>query len=305
MKVKFLALTALAGAMVFTSCNVEDEIQENTAVLFTAGIDQAAAVGGMRASGTAWSGGDAIGIFMMDGATPIASNRQYTTVGNGTFTPATGSELYYPTDDSPVNFIAYYPYMDGAALDTPIDITIGDQSQQPSFDLLWTMADNGGAGYSKASHETTPVALTFDHKLAKLVMNCKADASVSASLDGMTVTIKGMNTKNTFNLQTGAFGVAGTEAAISPNKWDSPVATYAATYDAIILPGSYADGDVTVEFTLASTGDIFIWDVGATSFDGANEYTYAVTLTRMGVQVTGTINSWTTEGNDRGNVVAE
>jgi hypothetical protein len=48
---------------------------------------------------------------------------------------------------------------------------------------------------------------------------------------------------------------------------------------------------VTVEFTVG--GETFTWKVDATTFGSGNEYTYAVTLTRTGVNVTGTIKPWT------------
>ena len=299
-KRRILLAAALMGAVAFTSCNVNDEISDNVAVSFTAGIDQAAAVDGTRAAGTTW-GNDAIGIFMMNGATTEAVNMQYTTTGSSSFTVAAGNEMYYPMDGSTVNFIAYYPYASGTALATPLGVTIGTSqtaASQPAFDLLWAKADNGGSGYNKVSHKTTPVALTFVHKLAKIVMNCTADPSVGSALTGMTVTIKGMNTENTFNLSTGTLGNSpDTPLPITPRT-----VTDGSVYDAIIMPDSYAAEDnITVEFTVS--GETFTWDVGATNFDGGNEYSYDVILTRTGVSVTGTISPWIP--NDMGGVDAE
>ena len=128
--------------------------------------------------------------------------------------------------------------------------------------------------------------MAFSHKLSKIVMNTTADANVGTALTGMTVKIKGMNTQNTFDLATGQLGATpGTVADITPHA-----VTDGEVYDAIIMPGSYGAGTVTVEFTVG--GEIFTWSVDATSFDIGNEYIYDVKLTRTGVQIIGTIKSW-------------
>lgn len=64
-----------------------------------------------------------------------------------------------------------------------------------------------------------------------------------ADLVGMKVTVKGMNTTNTFDLSTSRLGdTPDTEADITPRT-----ITDGEAYDAIILPGSYGTGEVTVE----------------------------------------------------------
>lgn len=312
MKSNFLATAILICAAVFTSCNVNDDIEDGDqpqAVCFTASIDNQAVQDGApqtKAEGTTW-GNDVIGVFMVSngGVTTVhESNIQFTTPGTGTFTAVAGSEIYYPMDGSAVDFIAYYPYEGGKAIGDAISVDVsGTQTaaSQAGIDLLWGKADGaGGAGYTKTN--TGPVALTFSHKLAKLVMNVKADPSVGGTLDGMTVSIAGMNTKNTLALATGALGAPGTPAAITPNKITT-AAGFAASYDAIILPHNYAASAVMVTFTVG--GETFTWTLTAAdaAFNGGNEYTYAVTLTRTGVTVIGTITPWTPI--DRGLVEAE
>jgi hypothetical protein len=307
--------TALLGMVAFSACNVNDEIEDNNqpqAVSFSAGIaGQAVQNGGptTKAAGTVWASGDAIGIFMMsNGTTTIAEqaeNKQYTTTGGSTFSAVAGDEIYYPMDGSKVDFIAYYPYASGKTLGSSISVDVsGAQtaSSQADIDLLWAKANGtGGSGYDKVTHATTPVALAFNHKLAKMVINVKAGAAVNTPLTGMTVTIKGMNTKNTFKLSDGTLGTPNTPAAITP-RVITTASGFNASYDAIILPYVYSsNGDVTVDFTVG--GETFTWEVDATTFAPGNEYTYAVTLTRTGVAVTGTINPWMP--NDRGGVTAE
>lgn len=289
---------ALAGVMMLGACSVNDDIneRENQSVRFTAGIGETAtplAASYTRAAGTTWASNDAIGIFMMQSGTALAANKQYSVsdISTGALNPELGHEMYYPMDDIPVDFIAYYPYEPGATLATPINVKIGEQTDQPSFDLLYS---NNGTG-SKTT--TAPVNLEFEHKLAKIVMNTTADANVGTAITGMVVKITGMNTKNTFDLTTGSLGATpDTPLSITPQTL-----TDGSSYDAIIMPGSYAAGAVTVDFTVG--GETFTWTLPTTEFKGGNEYTYDVTLKRTGVEVTGTITPWTSK--NEGPVTAE
>lgn len=298
-----MTMCALASAVCLVSCSNDDEMNVNNdgQVRFTATIGDEAVVAtpGTRASGTTWGPSDDIGIFMVHhGTENIAeksSNRQFRiTTGKGNFSPVMGQEIYYPMDNSAVDFISYYPYTDGAALDKPFTVTIGTtqtDASQPGFDLMWAKATNdGGKGYSKEQDAT--VAFTFGHCLSKLTMNCTLDASVgAANLDGAKVTIHGMNTASTFDLKTGKQnGTPGTSADITPRKLATPAANFDATYDAIILPADYSAGAVTVDFEINS--EIYTWNVDAMTFEAGNEYIYEVKITRSGVKATGTIKEW-------------
>lgn len=298
-----MTMCALASAVCLVSCSNDDEMNVNNdgQARFTAAIGNEAVVAtpGTRASGTTWGPNDDIGIFMVNhGTENIAekcSNRQFrTTPGNGNFSPVMGQEIYYPMDNSAVDFISYYPYTDGAALDIPFPVTIGTaqtDATQPGFDLMWAKATNdGGKGYHKEPNTT--VAFTFGHCLSKLTMNCTLDASVgAANLDGAKVTIHGMNTVSTFDLKTGKQnGTPESPADITPRKLAIPTANFDATYDAIILPTGYSAGAVTVDFEINS--EIYTWNVKAMTFEAGNEYIYEVKITRTGVKATGTIVEW-------------
>ena len=295
----FFLLAALCGGM-FTSCTNDDIVTDDGQVRFTAGINQAVPnTASTRAAGDAWAAGDAIGVFMVGhGGTTISegveNNKFVTTTGSTAFSAVAGNEVYYPMDGSTVDFIAYYPHRTGATLTTDIDVTIGNQGNQPSFDLVWATVNNSGAGFSKLV--SGAVALPFEHKLSKLVLNCKPGDGVTATdlTTGMTVSIKGMNTTNTFKLGTGTLGTAGTEANITPRKLAQVPqgGAYSVSYDAIIMPGSYAAGKVQVVFTIGT--DDFTWTADAVEFLGGNEYIYDVTITRTGVTMTGNIQAWTT-----------
>ena len=315
LKKTILLMTTLAAAALITSCtNDNDETTANDgAVRFTAGIGrEAVATPQTRAAGTTWGAGDEIGVFMLDhGSNPFgadAKNKQYVTdKGDGAFTPAVGHEIYYPMDNNhAVDFIAYYPYRDDATLMNPVELGIATtqtDATQAATDLMWAKADNNGSGYTKGRNTT--VALTFGHCLAKLTMNCKVDASVGAPevLDDGTVTIHGMTTRMRFAFASGTVRVMPNSFAdITPRKAATVPAGFHATYDAIILPDAYADGQVTVDFTTAG-GETFTWNVGAITLEPGHEYIYEVTITRTKVVANCTIKPWDTE--NKGPVTAE
>lgn len=300
-------LSALA-ALCLTSCNNDDEVSVNDgAVRFTASIGkEAVATPQSRAAGTEWHIGDEIGISMVvSGTTDIAEgaeNRQYTTAtGTGAFTAVMDNEIFYPMNNgTAVDFIAYYPYADGASFfkDLKVEIATNQTDEtQRATDLMWAKADNGDKGYTKG--ENLKPELNFGHCLSKLTMNCTVDASVgdASLLADAKVTIKGMNTVNTFDLRTATLGATGTTVAdIAPRRLSTATAGYHGTYDAIILPGTYAGNALKVEFTI--NGETFVWDVEAVEFKPGHEYIYKVKITRTGVTATGTITPWTPVDKD-------
>lgn len=298
----------VAASVALTSCDKNETkvMNDDGKVRFTASIGkEAVATPQSRAAGTEWHKGDEIGISMVvSGTTDIAeraNNQQYTTVdGTQAFTPVMHHEIYYPMDNTAVDFIAYYPYANGASFFRDLKVEIAtnqtDETQRKT-DLMWAKSNNGDMGYTKG--ENLKPELNFGHCLSKLTMNCTVDHTVGdgSLLANATVVIKGMNTSNTFDLKTGTLsGTPGTPADIAPRKLLDANAGFHGTYDAIILPGSYADGVLKVEFTL--NGEPFIWDVEAVEFKPGHEYIYKVRITRTGVTATGTITPWTPVDKD-------
>ena len=120
---KSLILNRLAviglGLAALTSCtnlNENSEWGNGSKVKFSSYIAGQKAV---RASGTAWTNGDQVGIFMKQGATVKSANVKYVADDRGNLTAATASEaLAYPSDNSAVDFVAYYPYAASAASGT-------------------------------------------------------------------------------------------------------------------------------------------------------------------------------------------
>lgn len=100
-----LVVLAMAGC---SDAGSEGEGNEGVALRVDGGI-----VGLARASEDTWEKGDAIGVYMLDGATTGEVNRKYVTgetAKAGSFEAADGETIYLPSDGTARDFTAYYPY---------------------------------------------------------------------------------------------------------------------------------------------------------------------------------------------------
>ena len=178
--------------------------------------------GRTRAYNNMWEPGDGIGVYMLRAgsvnnwnATNLLgkTNAHY---GHNSLTAAAGlvfsgvddaNKLYWPTDGSAVDFVAYYPRTEAISDDYfyPVDVSEQDPSKE-KIDLLWTN--------TAKIHSSGSPALQFTHKMAKLVINV-TDGS-GADITDLTATIKGLNTTARFDLRNGTFGSEGNVADITP-----------------------------------------------------------------------------------------
>lgn len=244
-----------------------------------------------------WENNDAIGVFMVaNGGTAVVdgvANKRYVTDGTGAFNAGSGSEVYYPSDDGRVDFITYYPHDAGITGLGSYAVDVADQSDLAAIDLLYATADNGGQGYNQSG--SGPVNLVFTHQLTRLLLNTSPGAGVTAAdLQGMTITISGMNTQALFDLSSGTLGAANTPASIVPATVSNGQA-----YEAIVLPADIVANTVSVTFELhpgTPESEVFIWNVEATSFASGYEYVYNISFSRSGaaneVTISATINEW-------------
>lgn len=161
-----------------------------------------------RAAGTAWTANDAIGITAThtDG-TKLLDNAHYLTPdGNGKFEAKDGSVLYF-TDNSEVDFTAYYPWTAPDKLENGIihDVFTGATNQtpekQPEIDFLFATA-TGSA--------TNPdVKLQFRHCMSRLVLRFLPGDGIT-TLGDIEYTLFGMILDGTFNTLTGEVKSKGT-----------------------------------------------------------------------------------------------
>lgn len=285
MKTTFSRAGAAIVAAVFflSSCSKRDGLEgyiPDNAVLFSANINAAPQT---KAANGAWSENDEIGIFMLEtGTTDVAdntTNRKYTTVsGDGSFSASSDDLIYYPEDGSKVDFIAYYPHQPSITTLGDYVVNVADQSDQETIDLLYAHATNSGDGYDR-SHSSA-VGLQFRHQLSRVrlvVATPAPELHVSTEeLADMTAGVSGLNTTATFNLADGGLGGAGDVATISLHRPNESL-----LYDAIIVPGEIANGNVAVTFAAGSQS--FVWAIPEITYESGKSYTYNVTLEGQGL----------------------
>ena len=160
-----------------------------------------------------------------------------------------------------MDFVAYYPY--AASLTGNLyKVNVTDQTKPADIDLLYS---NNATGFAKGT--TNNPQLQFAHKLSQIVFNITKDATVP-SLDGLTITFKGLNTTADFALSDGTLT---NEAAPT----DIRALVNGAEASAIMIPAAALTG-VKVVFVL--NGKTFEADYPQTELVGGSKYTHNVKL---------------------------
>lgn len=176
--------------------------------------------------------------------------------------------IVYPTDNTPMNFYAYYPYkesMDGTT-DNPtysVDWTVQDES----VDLL--VADGNVTGNASSRN----VDLTFRHKFSKIILNVTVNSEFTdlsdEDLENMTVSAEGMNFNTTCNIFDGTIypGSEINDERGTINFKKSRVGKY----EAIVCPGVIPNINSEISFILG--GRVLKWTL-PTIKDKNNPETY-------------------------------
>ena len=293
MNKKTFSAVALA-ALLLTACqNDEETMQTDTRVALqvTSGIQT-------RAYDDQWEENDDIGIFGFtqgDAPTQAYSNVRYVTKsGNGTFTPD-GTTIYLPTDDSYLDFVAYYPHTTSLTADGIYAVDVTNQSIQKDIDLM--------AASKLSANRTDPtVAFNFEHKLSKIVFNFTAGVGMDENeLAGMKVQLTNQQTKALFDVtKPDGEVVVGTD---SPTDITLLTDANGTSSEGIVLPSANFD-NMTLLLELADESSFFNWDLknsqNADKFEAGKKYVYDITVNRSGLGVTATITDWTLGNGENG-----
>lgn len=208
MKKKKLLWSALL-LLVLGACDTAvQQVADNgkqTVVQFTSVVEGDAVT---RTTGSSWTANDRIGVFMkqagetLGGSTIVGEGDNVpfiTKQGNGNFL-SDGKVIEYPSDESAVDFIAYYPFQ--PILDNYIyKVDVTNQSKPEEIDLLY--ADN----LTNRTVTSATGNLQFYHQLSQLVLNLSS--SDNTDFSNLSVTISGIKTKADFNLVDGSLVVDG------------------------------------------------------------------------------------------------
>lgn len=245
-----------------------------------------------RAAGVAWADGDRIGIFMIEAGKTLSADVIkegvdyvcYQSNGSIGFSPVSGGKTIFFPIDGYVDFYSYYPHTTVNDYKVALDVT--DQTNQEAIDFMYAKTE----GCNKANPQ---VHLKFFHKLSNIVLEVQpGNGLTQEDLKKMTVTVKGQNTKATFNLVDGTISGEGDPTDIKMKTTEA-----GRLYEAILLPTE--EESRVIEFDLNNGYDApFLWTMPV-KLKGGNRYHYtAVKLSRSGVDPSGNIEPWIEAGDD-------
>lgn len=264
---KFILAGAVA-ALTLSSCsnNLDDNSSwgsESGNVKFSSYIEGQKTV---KASGTTWTTGDKVGIFMKKAGADLgaatAANKQFIADDRGNLTAAAADQaLVYP--EGAVDFVAYYPYT-ASVTENKVAVDVKDQTKPEAIDLLYS---NNATNVTASANA---VNLGFKHQLATVRLNISAQGIASTA--GLTATLKGSKTAGSFNLADGSLAV--TDASAADIAFTVNAAGTQA--EAIVLPQNAAG--VKVQFTLNGKTIEAALPASATTWAAGNRYAVTVNL---------------------------
>lgn len=264
---KFILAGAVA-ALTLSSCsnNLDDNSSwgsDSQNVKFSSYIEGQKTV---KASGTTWTTGDKVGIFMKTAGADLgaatAANKQFIADDRGTLTAAAADQaLAYP--EGAVDFVAYYPYT-ASVTENKVAVDVKNQSKPEAIDLLYS---NNATNQTASANA---VNLGFKHQLATVRLNIKAQGIASTA--GLTATLTGSKTAGSFNLADGSLAV--TDASAADIAFTVNAAGTQA--EAIVLPQNAAN--VKVKFTLNGKTVEQALPAASATWAAGNRYAIDVTL---------------------------
>lgn len=305
-----LAVPAL-GLILLAGCDTNNDASETgpIAARITSTITGATAgTTDTRASETAWTNGDFIGVSTTSTqGTTAYTNIKYTangTGGNFSVVNAAGedNDIYFQ-DKKPVDFTAYYPYEGANGTKPGTDgiisrtLSVADQAsdQLPKIDYLWSST----TGITSAQ---PTVSFVFRHCMSRLKLNFVEGSGMTfPAVGSLSYTLDGLCLAGTFNTLNGTAAADASAAKLE----DIPVSLAAQnTLSTLILwpqTAATASLKVTVEGAVYSA-TLNLPDLPDTTPPATGKglatgysYSYNVKVHKTGIEISeAKITGWTT-----------
>lgn len=307
-----LAALLLALSPTLSGCSSDDGAEDAPSaripIHFSANIgggedDNASSRATMDGTGTAWAGGEHVRIQLDDKA-----SLQYT-VGTDksslsqTTTGAANVYYWYPVPAS--HDYAMKAWSFGNTTDpgttVPSSFSIATDQNGTNTELLYAHQT-----ISYGGTPTSKTAITFYHQLAQIIVKVTYKEAYNA-----TSTPWSKVASITYGSSSSKLPLSGTYVAPTSGNYGSwtksttdmgvitPKTTTATAgaevYSAVIIPGSYAAGQVLFAITLSDNkSSTFLYALpSATTFNAGSSYTYNVTVDDVKIRFTGiTVNNW-------------
>jgi hypothetical protein len=269
-------------------------------------------------AGNSWIAGDSIGIYMLaDTQANISinyyANRKYIASANGssniTFNYSTIEQAIYYKGNTPLRFIAYYPYRqfgydEGTLNDHIYPVNIMNQEDTSGIDLMYSR----NARAHVQTDPPTPVKLQFGHVLSKLRLHVRKKPGADIDISGATSIINGVPATAYFQLEDSILSHFGTSQSIAMYGTGTPppntlapngTGAYDTTYQAILIP--HAVNGSEIQFT-TQDNRLFTWPIPEDyipTFEAGKLYTFWLTLEgETVVDYSGYKSSWNDDLED-------
>lgn len=274
MKIQNLIYMGILSTLVLAGCKTNDD---NSTWSGSDGIVFNSYIGShTRASGSSWGNGDEVGIYMtgagagIDAATAV--NKKYLAQTNGILTPESKTEAIYYPETGNADFVAYYPYSSSVA-DNIVAVNVSNQSKPEAIDLLYS-------NNAKNIANGATVSLGFTHQLSLVTIDLKNTDGTIPSLNGTTVSMGGMNTQASFDLDGGVLTVSPQSSEPTLDMYMMAGQDGAMKAQAIVLPTKATGSSQTqMVLTFKLDGMTFEYTVSDISaFEGGKEYLYTADL---------------------------
>lgn len=291
-------LIMAAAALIFAACSNENDIVENAPVAaqVNASISDLALT---RAAGTAWDGGDQIGISPAGEGYTQYTNVLYTIndASNGSFT--SDAPIYFQ-DTKTVTFSAYYPYTQAGGT-VEKTIAAADQEAEAQKDIDYLFAT--GATASKAAPTVSFTQdYSFKHKMVKLDFTFKKGADTDLK-DMTDFTVGGLKLAGTFNTTNGEAKVKDDAVATDLKITETPAESDTYSRSLILFPQTVEGKSFSISLTLGGQtykATLTLPD-GKAEFESGYKYAYTITVNKTELSVQqAEISPWSDGGTNKG-----
>lgn len=251
---------------------------------------------------SAFETGDRISVYAWlgtaDDAKQIAVNNSVNTLGDdGTWRAS--QQMMWANNSSAHYFLGIYPVQEVSDLQA-MNFVLTPEDQEAS-DLLYAL--NTGTDNKGITPTGTPVTLTFNHLMSKLIVNLnfRSQWAETPVVESVTAVAK---TEASVNFLSGEVTVQGDNKAIDIPALATPAANYACSFAGIMLPQQ--NGFYEIQIKVKDIDQPYIYDTGAPIQMETGKYTTVnLTLGRDGITLDKdiTITDWTPlEGELNGNI---
>lgn len=220
----------------------------------------------------------------------IYDNAAITADGNGGFSYT--EKMYYPVDNSKVNFYAVHPYNDAASLVVNETITFSVTPNQTTVNS-YLQSDLLYASKSNVSRSKDKIGLEFTHKLSKVSFTIKPGNGMDLS-DLNAVSILGIKPSTAINITTGGIQEANgnvTEILAYGVKGATDGEVQVTGIQAIVVPQTIGIDTKLFKITVGSI-DYYYTTPAAITYASGYNYNYELTINSTGIDVSSSITPW-------------